>query len=163
SLMKNPRPSDSKGLGGELTMARPRKDDVFGPVRQQAARVLATIAHEIQRREDELQHLTHQANAWRTAIGGARRAVSVRARRGRRANKASRAGKRGRASTRVSWAEVLASVPAQFGASDVLKHPGARSKGKPHIYAALSRWLSDGKIKRIATGKYAKGSGAAPT
>jgi hypothetical protein len=61
----------------------------------------------------------------------------------------------------VSWDHVLSSVPRQFGVSDVLKHPGARSKGRLQIYAALARWSADKKVKRIGFGKYEKTGGSA--
>jgi hypothetical protein len=142
-------------------MPRPRRDDVFGAVRRQVTQVLKRMSDEIQRRENELKHLAHQAETWRSVIGGSRHAASVRAPRARRARTARPAAKRGRPRSRVSWSEVLASVPQQFGVSEVLKHPGARAKGRAQIYAALGRWLSDKKVKRIATGRYEKVSGAA--
>jgi len=140
-------------------MARPRRDDLFEAVRHQAARLLATIGGEIQRRENELQHLRRQAENWRAAIGKVGRSSTVRlprARQGRPSNRLM--GKTGRGGGRVSWDEVLGSVPSQFRVEDVLKHPGARAKGRSQIYAALSRWLAAGKIKRIAMGKYAQAS-----
>jgi len=61
-----------------------------------------------------------------------------------------------RSAGRVNWGEVLASTPQTFGVSDVLKHPGARAKGRAQIYAALSRWLADKKVRRISMGRYEK-------
>ena len=63
--------------------------------------------------------------------------------------------------SRVSWDEVLGSVPTQFGIADVMKHPDARSKGREQVYAALSRWLGDKKVRRVGFGKYEKADGTA--
>ena len=143
-------------------MARPRKDDLFGAVRRQAGRVLATMSREIQRRENELQHLMRQAEGWRAAIGGEGNSSSVRAPRVRRKGGVSRPiAKRGRPRARVSWDQVLASVPTRFGVADVLKHPGARAKGKPQVYAALSRWQANKKVRRVGFGKYEKAGATA--
>ena len=63
---------------------------------------------------------------------------------------------------RVSWDEVLSSVPQQFGVGDILKHhPGARAKGRAQIYNAVNRWLADKKVKRVGFGRYEKVGGAA--
>jgi hypothetical protein len=136
-------------------MPRPRKDDVFGGVRRQASKVLALLGQEIQKREAELQHLMRQAESWRAAIGGG---PTLRATRGGRVGAPARAAAGGgrRGGARVNWSEVLASTPQTFGVSDVLKHPGARAKGRAQIYAALSRWLADKKVRRIAMGRYEK-------
>jgi hypothetical protein len=137
-------------------MPRQRKDDIFAPVRHQATRVLATISQEIQRREKELQELVRHAATWRAVVGSGR-SGTVRAPRAGGAGAVSRLGKRrGRPRARVSWDQVLSSVPKQFEVSDILKHPGARSKGRLQIYAALARWSANKKVKRIGFGKYEK-------
>ncbi|MEW6268304.1 MAG: hypothetical protein AB1689_03290 [Thermodesulfobacteriota bacterium] len=49
---------------------------------------------------------------------------------------------------------MLASVPEKFGVEDVMKHPGARAKGRAQVYPALSRWMQASKIKKIGKGRY---------
>jgi hypothetical protein len=137
------------------------KRDLFSTMRRQAERVLAALGREIRKREGELQKLLAEANVWRHAIGGrlmpSRRGPS--APRGRRratvAKTAARRGARG-ASGRVNWAEVLAAVPEKFGVAEVMKHPGARAKGRAQVYPALSRWVDGKRIKKIGKGRYQK-------
>jgi hypothetical protein len=128
------------------------KQDLFSQVKRQAEKALAALTRQIREREAELERLIAQANVWRTAIGlrGARRGPgrprgsSSRARRG-----SSRSG-----GTRVNWDAVLASVPEKFGVADVMKHPGARAKGRAQVYPALSRWMQANKIKKVGKGRY---------
>ena len=142
-------------------MPRPRKNDIFAPLRRQAANVLAALTREIQRRESELRALVQQAEGWRAALGGVGRALTFAAPRGVRRSAGRRAATRvsARGGARIDWDKVLASVPTRFGVDDVLKHPGARAKGRAQIYPALTRWESAKKVRRIGKGKYEKTSG----
>lgn len=131
------------------------KQDLFSKVKRQAERALAILTSEIRRREAELEHLVAQANAWREAIGGGapRRGPG----RPRGSGGTARAGGKragGRSGQRVSWDAVLASVPEKFGVADIMKHPGARAKGRAQVYPALSRWQQANKIKKIGKGRY---------
>ena len=58
-------------------MPRPRSDDVFAPVKRQAARVPTTLSREIQKRESELRQLISDANSWRAALDVGGRALHV--------------------------------------------------------------------------------------
>jgi hypothetical protein len=136
-------------------MARGRQPNFLERFRVQAARALAALTSEIRRREADLQGLQRQAEAWREAILGRSPSPSTKrsgARKQRTGTSARRKGaKRG---SRVSWDAVLASLPARFGVDDVLKHPGARSKGRAQIYPALTRWIQSKKVKKIGKGRY---------
>jgi hypothetical protein len=116
------------------------------------------LAREIRRRELDLEHLRSQASAWRQAItGGTAPARRGPGRPAAAAPAARRRARRGRSGgKRVDWAEVLSSVPDKFGVEDVLKHPGARAKGRAQVYPALSRWMDAKKIRNVAKGKYQK-------
>ena len=138
-------------------MPRPRKDDFFGTIRTQAERALAIISAEIARRESELKHLMEQARGWKSALG-AGNAASARRRVPTARLRVSRAAG-SRSAKRVDWDEVLASVPKRFGVKDVLKHPGARAKGKAQIYPAFTRWEAAKKIRRVSQGQYERVSG----
>jgi len=59
----------------------------------------------------------------------------------------------------VNWDEVLASVPKRFTVGDVMKHPGARARGRAQIYPALTRWEEAKKVRRVAQGQYERTSG----
>ena len=141
-------------------MARPRKGDLFASLRMQGARILERLTREIQHRERELEQLVRQSQAWRAVVGGPVRSTSVRT-----SSTGPRAGRNvasGRSTKRVDWEEVLASVPNRFGIDDVMKHPGARAKGRVQIYPALTRWEAAKKIRRVGTGQYEKVSGRGP-
>ena len=141
-------------------MPRPRKDDVFAPVKRQAARVLATLSQEIQKREAELRELISDANSWRAALGLGRRALHVGGGAGRRGRRPGAVRVRRSAAKRLDWDHILASVPKRFGVDHVMRHPGARSKGRAQVYPALTRWEATKKIRRVGKGLYEKVAGA---
>ncbi|HZR81154.1 MAG TPA: hypothetical protein VFD92_08650 [Candidatus Binatia bacterium] len=101
--------------------------------------------------------MIEQANNWRGLLGG-----GGSGRRGRRAAGGRPAGSqrgpgRRAGGRRVNWDEVLSSVPQRFGVEDIMKHPGAASKGRAQVYPALTRWETAGRIRRISKGVYEKG------
>lgn len=58
---------------------------------------------------------------------------------------------------------MLAWVPKQFGVQDVMKHPGAASRGHAQVYPALNRWEATKRVKRVGKGLYEKaGGGSSP-
>ncbi len=131
------------------------KQDLFARVRRQAEKALALLNAEIHRTEVELRKLLQQAQVWREAIGG----VGPRTTRGRGRRAAAAPATRGRRAAggkRVDWDQVLAAVPDKFGVDDILKHPGARAKGRAQAYPALTRWVQAKKIKKIDKGRYQK-------
>jgi hypothetical protein len=131
-------------------MPRGKKSDIFTAVRAQAARALKLLQDEIRQRQADLAKMVAQAESWRALLGGGGPARSAGAAAG------GRRGGRRRGGKRVSWDEVLASVPSVFGIEHVLKHPGAASKGRAQIYPAFTRWEAAGRIKRVAKGRYEK-------
>ena len=138
-------------------MPRGRRPDIFSAVRAQAARALKLLQGEIEKRQADLAHMIAQAESWRGLLGGG----PMRRGPGRPAAAGRKPGPR-RGGKRVSWDEVLASVPKVFGIADVMKHPGAASKGRAQIYPAFTRWESSGRIKRVAKGRYEKVGDGAP-
>jgi len=142
-------------------MRRPRKDDIFAPLRRRATAVLNTLASEIAKRESQLHTLRQQADAWRSVLGGGARGP-VRGISAVRNGRVGRPGPAKRGAARIDWDQVLVSVPKRFGVDDVMKHPGARAKGRPQIYPALTRWEAGKKIRRVGTGQYEKVSGRGP-
>jgi hypothetical protein len=140
----------------EGSMPRGKQPTFLERFRIQATRALAALTNEIRRREADLQGLQKQAETWRAAIlggGGAapKRTRAASSRRGTRKKPKGRPAKRG---SRVSWDAVLASMPAKFGVDDVMKHPGARSKGRAQVYPALTRWVQAKKIRKVGKGRY---------
>jgi hypothetical protein len=54
----------------------------------------------------------------------------------------------------LAWDGVLKSLPAKFGAADVLKNPAAAAKGSAHVYPAIGRWVAAKQVKKIGQGQY---------
>lgn len=137
-------------------MPRPRKNtDIVSTLRGEAARVIAALDGEIERRRKELAELVAHANAWRATLGG-RITAAIGGLGGKRVKtaKAKRGKGRPRGGKRVSWDAVLASLPESFTIEDVLKNPDAARKGRAQIYPALNRWEATKAIKRVAKGRY---------
>jgi len=63
------------------------------------------------------------------------------------------AGRRG-ARTRINWTEVLNKLPKQFKASDIRAVRGLRDKRSSEIFAAITRWIDGGAVKRRDRGMY---------
>jgi len=136
-----------------------RRQICWARFRAQAARVLKQLEGQIHKLESELAHLKAQGDSWRAALGG-KFPSPLGARRGPGRPPGRSAGVRRSGGTRVKWDEVLAFLPAQFGVQDVMKHPGAASKGRAQVYPALNRWEATKRVKRIGKGLYEKASGS---
>ncbi len=137
-------------------MARGRQTSFLQRFQTQAGQALAALTSEIRVREADLEGLRARAAAWREAVLGkapqGRKAATANGR-GKRAAAPPTGATRGR---RVSWDAVLASVPSKFDIDDVMKHPGARSKGRDQVYPALTRWVQTKKVKKVGKGTYQK-------
>jgi hypothetical protein len=63
-------------------------------------------------------------------------------------------GRRGKSSGRVDWSTVLAQLPKQFKAANVRNVRGLKGKRSSEIFAAITRWIEAGTVKRKARGVY---------
>lgn len=143
-------------------MPRGRKTDFFSSLRAQASKVLQQLDGQIQNLENELAHLKDQAETWQKAVGGKiRGSFGIKRGPGRPPGRPVGSGRGKSKGARVSWDEVLASVPKRFGVPDVMKHPGAAAKGRAQVYPALNRWEATKRIKRVGKGVYEKVGGGA--
>ena len=144
-------------------MPRGQRADLFGSLRTQAAGVLKQLEDQIHKLETELADLKSHGEAWRAAVGGKlSSSLGIKRGPGRPPGRPVGSGKgRPKGSARVSWDEVLASVPKRFGVLDVMKHPGAAAKGRAQVYPALNRWEATKRIKRVDKGTYEKLGGGA--
>lgn len=109
----------------------------FRQVQRQAHAVLTTLRKQIQVKEAELKDLKDQEmQLGRLTLrsGGVRRAPS---RRGR-----------------INWRSVLGQLPRQFKAADIRRVRGLRGKRPSEIFAAVTRWIEAGTVKRKARGQY---------
>jgi hypothetical protein len=55
---------------------------------------------------------------------------------------------------RIDWRAVLEQLPKQFKASDVREVRGLKEKRPSEIFAAVTRWINTGTVKRKARGMY---------
>jgi hypothetical protein len=62
-------------------------------------------------------------------------------------------GKSGNGKQRVDWGGTLRVLPVTFTPQEV-----QRQTGKPmdYVYAVLSRWAKEKKVRRVASGRYQK-------
>ena len=131
----------------------PRKTaSVFSQLQQQARKLLAGLAAEIQSRKSELARLEQEFEQV-TGIAGLR-GIARAPRHGQAKPAATpRAGGR----KRINWSEVLAKLPQEFKASDIRKVRGLKDKRASELFAAITRWIDSGAVKKKARGVYMRG------
>ncbi len=106
-------------------------------IRQQAQKLLMNLRREMRDREAELRHMREEAESLGMLAGQAAPA---------------RGGRRG--GGRINWRTVLEQVPKQFKAADVRAVRGLKEKRPSEIFAAITRWIEAGLVKRKARGTY---------
>jgi hypothetical protein len=116
----------------------------FTQVQAQARELLAKLRTEIRTKAAELNRLTQEESKLAALTGQPPRAV---------ANGGMGAGRRG-ARTRINWGDVLNKLPKQFKASDIRAVRGLREKRSSEIFAAITRWIDGGAVKRRDRGMY---------
>ena len=120
-------------------MARKVKNTFF-ELQQQARKVLAGLASEIRSKKTELSKLELE---FKKIVGLAgHRATRPAARRG------------GKKSGRINWSEVLAKLPKEFKASNIRSIPGLKDKRPSELFAAITRWIDSGVVKKKTRGSY---------
>ena len=55
---------------------------------------------------------------------------------------------------RINWSTVLEQLPKQFKAGDVRKIRGLKDKRSSELFAAVTRWIQAGTVKRKERGLY---------
>lgn len=120
----------------------------FGQFQQQARALLATLRKEIRTKEAELTRLKEDESRLGVVTGR----VSAAAGRGARRQRAPRSG------GRINWRAVLEQLPKQFKASDVRGVRGLKDKRPSEIFAAVTRWIDAGMVKRKTRGLYERAS-----
>ena len=119
----------------------------FRQVQEQARAVLNKLRSDIQGKEAELARLKAEEESLRRLAGQ----VAPRGGRPARAMRAARPAGGGR---RINWRAVLEQVPKQFKASDIRQVRGLKDKRPSEIFAAITRWIEAGLVKRKARGVY---------
>lgn len=114
----------------------------FQQVQQQARELLATLHKEIRAKESELNRLKEEESQLSQLTGRVSEAAT-----------AGRPARNGR-SGRINWRSVLEQLPKQFKASDIRTVRGLRDKRPSEIFAAITRWIEAGMVKRKSRGLY---------
>jgi hypothetical protein len=116
-------------------------------VQKQAQAILISLRKEIRAKEQELLHLRNQeANLGRLTGPGATRTAAA-----AKAPATTVSGSRG---GRVNWRTVLEQLPKQFKAAHIRDIRGIKGKRPSEIFAAITRWIEAGTVKRKARGLY---------
>jgi hypothetical protein len=123
--------------------ANARVGSGFAQMQKQIRQSLVSMREEIRAKEAELRQLKDEESklsglAGLTATGGGGTAAS------------SVIGRR----TRINWGTVLEQMPKQFRAGDVHKVRGLKEKRHSEIFAAITRWVEAGLVKRKERGLY---------
>ncbi|HJU10787.1 MAG TPA: hypothetical protein VJ728_07915 [Candidatus Binataceae bacterium] len=116
----------------------------FTQVQAQARELLARLRTDIRAKDAELKRLRQEESKLAALTGQPGMATS---------NGGMATGRRG-ARTRINWGEVLSKLPKQFKASDIRAVRGLRDKRSSEIFAAITRWIEGGAVKRRDRGMY---------
>ncbi|SRR5712692_749404 len=125
----------------------PRRKNVgsaFRQVQQQARTLVANLQKEIRAREMELKQLKEEETSLGQLTGRVARAST--------GGGNGRVGRVGRG--RINWRAVLQQLPKQFKAAHIRDIRGLKGKRPSEIFAAITRWIDVGTVKRKARGLY---------
>ncbi len=124
-------------------MPRQSAASAYEHVRQQAVNALNRLRKDIRTVESELSMLRKQEEQLSAVAGEGRAAASA----------ASDGGAAPRGG-RMNWRAVLEKLPKRFKASDVRGVRGLANKSSGEIFAAITRWIDSGTVKRKERGVY---------
>jgi hypothetical protein len=115
----------------------------FGQLQRQVQRVLANLQSEIRSKEADLKRLKEEESKLSGLIGL----------RGTDGTKAATRRVSG-GTARIDWGRVVEQIPKQFKAADVRKVREVGNKRPSEIFAAITRWIEAGVVKRKDRGLY---------
>jgi hypothetical protein len=134
-------------------MPRPKKSNpvtsALQQVQKQARALLIGLRKEILAKEQELLHLRNEEASLGRLTGSKSKANTRGA-----AAKATSTGGRATRGGRVNWRLVLEQLPKQFKAAEVREIRGLKGKRPSEIFAAITRWIEGGIVRRKARGLY---------
>lgn len=113
----------------------------YQQLRRRAEDLVNNLRVQIRKREVELVSLRAEEQRL-AALSG----LSV--------SRAASAGRRG--ARRTNWGAVLSRLPKEFKAADVHKRPGLQTKRSSEVFAAITRWIEAGLVKRKSRGEYVR-------
>jgi hypothetical protein len=115
----------------------------FDQLQQQARALIETLRKEIRTKEAELERLKEDESRLGMLTG--KETAHARA---------TRSTRRAAAGGRIDWRAVLEQLPKQFKASHVREVRGLKDKRPSEIFAAVTRWINAGMVKRKTRGMY---------
>jgi len=118
-------------------------------VQKQAQALLINLRKEILAKERELLHLKNE-EASLGRLTGSRVTSAARI----TAPNGSAPSARGSRVGRINWKSVLEQLPKQFRAAEVRDIRGLKGKRPSEIFAAITRWIEAGTVRRKARGLY---------
>ena len=116
----------------------------FTQVQAQARELLAKLRSDIRTKDAELRRLRQEESKLAALTGQSGMTLG---------NGGMATGRRGPRS-RINWGDVLNKLPKQFKASDIRTVRGLRDKRSSEIFAAITRWIDGGAVKRRDRGMY---------
>jgi len=116
----------------------------FQQVQRQARALLMSLRADIRGKQAELERLKQEETALGRLSGG----VST------RAASAKPSGRGRQAGGRVDWSGILQQLPKQFKAADVRGIRAVAGKRSSEIFAAITRWIEGGSVRRKSRGLY---------
>jgi hypothetical protein len=122
------------------------KGSAFVQIQQQARALLSKLREEIQAKEADLKSLKEDESRLGLVTGKVSGAAAARLTRHRTTG------------GRINWRTVLEQLPKQFKASDVHGIRGMKDKRPSEIFAAVTRWIDAGMVKRKDRGLYERSS-----
>jgi hypothetical protein len=127
------------------------ENSAFRQVQEQARTLLQNLRKDIRAKEVELKRLREEEARFGRLVGGpgAPRQIASNG-----AGVATRGRPPASGSGRINWREVLEQVPKQFSAADVRSIRGLKGKRPSEIFAAITRWIDAGSVKRKSRGVY---------
>ena len=115
----------------------------FTRVQKQARGLLVGVRREVRSKEADLLRLKKEEPQL-SAIAGQRVTEET---------KSASGGSAG-ATARINWTTVLEQLPKQFKASHIRTMRGLKNKRPSEIFAAITRWMEAGSVKRKKRGLY---------
>ncbi len=117
--------------------AGPELSSAIRQMQQQARALLNQVRKQIRAKENDLERLRGEAQRLGMLAGqaGVSRHISAN-------------------SGRTDWRGILAHLPKQFKASNIRAVRGLHNKRPSEIFAAITRWIEAGAVKRKARGVY---------
>ncbi|HTY53641.1 MAG TPA: hypothetical protein VMB26_00490 [Candidatus Binataceae bacterium] len=114
----------------------------FRQVQKQARQLLVNLRKEIRTKEGDLRRLREEEQRLSRLTGQPE------------AREVASGGRGGR----INWRAVLSDLPKQFKASDIRDTRGLKDKRPSEIFAAVTRWIDAGLVKRRSRGVYERTS-----